>query len=399
MSFKHEVDLDLVTSDTEEAPPALAIHPLDLDLLATDTPIWMVRLPRYLASKWKDNVAHLAGRRLATVRVSKPLGKIQMEVDTGVLDAMERELEMTMERDTGVPTSGTTATGQKISVLTTETVIGSRKRKDTTHARDLPQMYDLNVLSNGPPNQFVFREQNTTEYSVETHAIEMPEMPELKFQTELEKRQEERMKIWRERSWRNPEQMEPLVGNRKYIPFVRTIPKHTRMEGTVVKDCQMIPSKSDRNYSNINKITRMSMPTTRLRPTVTLLDEIPGVTQANAGPLLRGTGNQSFLQSSRPAKDLNDRATRMDRPELLQVLFGLFEEYEYWSMRGLKERTHQPESYLKEVLESIAVLIKKGPYTSRYTLRKETKILWEQEKGEKQEEEADDDEEMEDVVG
>ena len=65
----------------------------------------------------------------------------------------------------------------------------------------------------------------------------------------------------------------------------------------------------------------------------------------------------------------------MPKKDLLDLLFRLFEEYEYWSMKGLNERTKQPESYLKESLESIANLIKKGPYTSKYSLKPEYKKL------------------------
>ena len=56
-------------------------------------------------------------------------------------------------------------------------------------------------------------------------------------------------------------------------------------------------------------------------------------------------------------------------------MFRLFEEYEYWSIKGLKEKTRQPETYLKESLESIAILIKKGPYTAKYMLKPEYRRL------------------------
>ena len=72
-------------------------------------------------------------------------------------------------------------------------------------------------------------------------------------------------------------------------------------------------------------------------------------------------------------------------------------------MKGLKERTRQPESFLKECLDSIAILIKKGPYTSKYSLRPEYKKLSEAERAASLNEndgkdEDEDDLEMEDVV-
>ncbi|CQB89414.1 Transcription initiation factor IIF%2C small subunit (RAP30) [Chlamydia trachomatis] len=99
----------------------------------------------------------------------------------------------------------------------------------------------------------------------------------------------------------------------------------------------------------------------------------------------------------------------MPKKDLLDLLFRLFEEYEYWSMKGLKERTRQPESYLKESLESIATLIKRGPYTSKYTLKAEYRRLRDAERAvrlgldeddqnKENNEDEDEDEEMEDVV-
>lgn len=67
------------------------------------------------------------------------------------------------------------------------------------------------------------------------------------------------------------------------------------------------------------------------------------------------------------------KATRIPRNELLDLLFKLFEEYDYWSLKGLKERTKQPEVYLKEVLDDISTLIKKGVYSMKYCLKPEYK--------------------------
>nr|5FMF_V Chain V, TRANSCRIPTION INITIATION FACTOR IIF SUBUNIT BETA, TFG2 [Saccharomyces cerevisiae] len=66
---------------------------------------------------------------------------------------------------------------------------------------------------------------------------------------------------------------------------------------------------------------------------------------------------------------------RMPKKEILDYLFKLFDEYDYWSLKGLKERTRQPEAHLKECLDKVATLVKKGPYAFKYTLRPEYKKL------------------------
>lgn len=61
----------------------------------------------------------------------------------------------------------------------------------------------------------------------------------------------------------------------------------------------------------------------------------------------------------------------MPRNELLDALFGCFKEYTAWGIKGLKERLNQPESYLKETLNEIAILHKSGKFSLKYTLKPE----------------------------
>src|SRR5436190_23750154 len=91
----------------------------------------------------------------------------------------------------------------------------------------------------------------------------------------------------------------------------------------------------------------------------------------------------------------------MPKNELIDLLFGAFEKYTYWTLRGLKDYAKQPEvfnqkknntdislfickifinyfflviilkSYLKDVLNEIAILDKRGPYNNCYHLKPE----------------------------
>ncbi|CAG8764564.1 11769_t:CDS:2, partial [Racocetra fulgida] len=60
-----------------------------------------------------------------------------------------------------------------------------------------------------------------------------------------------------------------------------------------------------------------------------------------------------------------------DQSALIDSLFGAFEKYAYWTFKGLKDYVKQPESYLKEVLNEIAILDKKGHYNNCYHLKPE----------------------------
>jgi transcription initiation factor TFIIF subunit beta len=60
--------------------------------------------------------------------------------------------------------------------------------------------------------------------------------------------------------------------------------------------------------------------------------------------------NQSFGKftgsSKSKAEVQNSKATRIPKNELLDLLFKCFQEYAYWSIKGLREYLKQPEVFL-----------------------------------------------------
>lgn len=333
---------------------------LDMNLTRGNQKVWFVKVPRYLAEKW-TNPDNLNGQQLGQVKIR--------QTNSG---AGKRKLQVKL-------------------VL-----------NDTEAPENIPHEYDLSILNTQVHNSYVFSEENLKRFKQEVTEIgEMPDQPEL---PELDKDEPVRRPNQFFRVQKNGPD-----GEKKYIPFVKTIPKKTSLMGKIVHDCQMVPLKSDSRYAQM-LAKRQNMPLTKERPKVTFLNEIPGVVQSQAGPSITGRSTSLFLKSTNPAKNKADgRAIRMPKKDLLDLLFRLFEEYEYWSMKGLKERTRQPETYLKESLELIANLIKKGPYTSKYNLKPEYKRLRDAERAARLGEAAgddndndnkddDDDVEMEDII-
>lgn len=81
-----------------------------------------------------------------------------------------------------------------------------------------------------------------------------------------------------------------------------------------------------------------------------------------------------------------EKYARMPKNELLDMLFGLFERWQYWSLKKLRTETQQPESYLRETLNGIADLHKRGPYVGNWSLKPEySNARKEQEKREQEE--------------
>lgn len=329
---------------------------LDMNLTQGDQKVWLVKLPRYLADKW-TNPENLNGQQLGQVKI-RTNSKKKLEVKL-VLNNLPQ-------------------------------------------TASIPSEYDLTILNKEVHNSYVFSEENLTRFKQElTEMGEMPNQPELPEFRDEDQEPQRPFKYFRVQ--KNGESLDGL--EKKYVPFVKTIPKKTNLVGKIVHDCQIVPLKTDSRYDQM-LVKRQTMTLTKERPKVTFLNEIPGVLQSQAGPSLSGRSNAIFLKNA-AAKKAEGRAIRMPKKDLLDLLFRCFEEYEYWSMKGLKERTKQPETYLKESLESIANLIKKGPYTSKYNLKPEYKRLRDADRAarlgqnyedEDDKKEEDDDDDMVDVI-
>jgi len=91
-----------------------------------------------------------------------------------------------------------------------------------------------------------------------------------------------------------------------------------------------------------------------------------GAAQNTAGFGTLGKKNKA------PVKGEFERAARISRDELLDLLFSLFTpEKQFWSMKELRAKTVQPEVYLKEVLTDIGVFHKAGSNVNHWSLKPE----------------------------
>ncbi|CAE6410681.1 unnamed protein product [Rhizoctonia solani] len=82
-----------------------------------------------------------------------------------------------------------------------------------------------------------------------------------------------------------------------------------------------------------------------------------------------GNFSNMVKQKPKPPTGQFERAARIPKNELLDMLFKLFMVQSHWSMKVLRERTKQPLDYLRETLEEIAILHKSGPHTNTWSLQ------------------------------
>ncbi|KAG7194516.1 uncharacterized protein KQ657_004731 [Scheffersomyces spartinae] len=391
--LKTESEVSVNADTNEDQDHALLSDPedylednesLDMNLANGDQKIWLVRLPRYLADKW-SNTEEMSGKQLGRVKIRN----------------------VPSSSSAGASASGS-GNGKKLQVKLL-------LNNENGEYNQIPQEYDISILNTQVKNSYVFSEENLKKFKQElTEVAQLPEQPQLQPTESNKKGLKNKPQAGGKKPYRFFRVQKNRLGAdgqpvKKYVPFVKTIPKKTALIGKICHDCQIVPSKSDSKYSQM--LLRRQEIQTKPRPKVTLLDETPGVIQSQTGPSIKGNNTSAFLRSTltKDKKGGEGRAIRMPKKDLLDLLFRLFEEYEYWSMKGLKERTRQPESYLKESLDSIANLIKKGPYTSKYNLKPEYRRLRDAERAarlgledntgeDEKEDEDEDDIEMEDVI-
>lgn len=102
-------------------------------------------------------------------------------------------------------------------------------------------------------------------------------------------------------------------------------------------------------------------------------------------------------------KKQEDRALRMSEHELRDAIFLAYKEFSYWSMKAFKQRLNQPEAWLRENLEQLAVLHKAGAFANHWELKPEYKQGLQSVEGAApdvapEDSDSDGDEEMEDVA-
>lgn len=87
--------------------------------------------------------------------------------------------------------------------------------------------------------------------------------------------------------------------------------------------------------------------------------------------LIQTTKQKPVGKPAAKVKKSEDKYTRMDKDKLLDALAECFGEHKYWPLKAFKERLRQPEAWLREVLEEIAVIVRTGTFANTWQIKKE----------------------------
>ncbi|GAA5967424.1 hypothetical protein JCM8115_000787 [Rhodotorula mucilaginosa] len=98
-----------------------------------------------------------------------------------------------------------------------------------------------------------------------------------------------------------------------------------------------------------------------------------GGIKARAATFANTTNKRTKGATNAAGQPISARATRMDKPQLLDALISHFHSAPYWALKSLNQHVQQPQMYLRECLSEIATLVPKGPYANMWTLKPEFK--------------------------
>ncbi|PSS32061.1 hypothetical protein PHLCEN_2v2168 [Hermanssonia centrifuga] len=161
-----------------------------------------------------------------------------------------------------------------------------------------------------------------------------------------------------------------VVAEREKEPGTGSRARTTILTGRVKHECSLRPVFSDRYRQRLKERHRAA--NVPVRSIKRIEDEHPG-DRGSINRLTSGVSNTAGFSDlikpkQKPPKGQFERMARMPRNQLLDLLFSLFREREHWSIKPMRERTQQPEAYLKEVLGEIAFMHRSGEHNGTWEL-------------------------------
>ncbi|KDR76159.1 hypothetical protein GALMADRAFT_247378 [Galerina marginata CBS 339.88] len=301
---------DAETAHDEDAQPDPDEH---LMLDQGNGRVWLVKIPKFLMERW--SAINVEDVHLATLRVYNPPPEDPTKKARIVLF-------LPPNRDPNEPNAPMPIQQANRPVFENATTYASTGPE--------PDSYELDMVNDNVDNQIVVAER--------------PKDPSLSVSTSAA----------------------------AATPNTRA--RTTILTGRIKHECNLRPAFSASYRKQMKERHRKyNTPVRQIR----MIDEagVPGgrggVNRLSSGVGV-GSGNAfGDLIKTKPkqAKGTFERMARMPRNQLLDQLFALFRESPRWSIRPLRDKTQQPEVYLKEVLSEIAFLHKSGEYNGLWELR------------------------------
>ncbi|KAK6584785.1 hypothetical protein PZA11_003009 [Diplocarpon coronariae] len=220
----------------------------------------------------------------------------------------------------------------------------------------IPKEYDLDITAQSVSNTFVFTEKDLPGFKSRSRANHMTQISDFSHIIERRSRVS-------------------TVG--RVIDLANAFTEKTTLAGKIAHEINCIAVDNQESQRLLAERTLEAMKpklhTKFLKEDVSTLG--PGFIQP--GSINAQNSFNTFIKTtSQTTKDRPQmmKTARMPQNELLDRIFDCFRKYNYWSMKALRSELQQPEVYLRETLEKIAVLAKSGRFATQWSLRPENKI-------------------------
>jgi transcription initiation factor TFIIF subunit beta len=237
-------------------------------------------------------------------------------------------------------------------------------RSDLAQHQTLPKEYNLKIQDVDVHNTFLFSERDLAGYAaknkakadalaqgIPAHLLRQPQKAQQKQETATPH------------------------DRRGRTPIVRkSIPKKTAIAGRVKHEVLCAPLE---NVETDYLMTQHALGALKPKNEVQIINAaaLGKARFEHLGAQQADDSFRSFVKTTAPAKPkarkAEDKYIRMPEDKLMDSLAGCFGEHKYWPLRALKIRLRQPEAWLREVLEKIAVLVRSGTFANTWMIKKE----------------------------
>ncbi|KZT00944.1 transcription initiation factor IIF beta subunit [Laetiporus sulphureus 93-53] len=160
-----------------------------------------------------------------------------------------------------------------------------------------------------------------------------------------------------------------VIAEREKEPGTGSRARTTILTGRVKHECHLKQASLTAQYRQRVKQRTIAANTPK-RKTKPIEEAMLG--RGNVKMLTSGAAPNAPMSLYKPKPKLQkgqyERMARMPRDQLLDELFRAFQEHEFWAIKALRERTQQPEAYLKEVLSEIAINRRSGEHAQSWEL-------------------------------
>ncbi|KAI1324036.1 transcription initiation factor IIF, beta subunit-domain-containing protein [Xylariaceae sp. FL0255] len=215
------------------------------------------------------------------------------------------------------------------------------------------------------PNTFLFTEQDLPGYKSEGRGANN----DVPFH--IRKQQEQQ----RQKQQPNDKTQEGGVKKNKWQPrYKKAIAKKTILAARFRHEVNCQPVMTPETQHIMRTMTS-DMMKPKVTTTIVKSFDPNGVIQAGAH-----VSNDKFSNLVRTApepkkakKQKEEKAARLPQSELRDRLFNCFEQFTYWPLKAFKQTLNQPEAWLRENLEELAVLHKSGRFANHWELKPEYK--------------------------